>query len=302
MIIHIGGINMRKSELISKKIILIAMTALMLCTVYAKESKKNNSRIKIVAATSASPAPFTTVDKDGKVTGYDIDVLKEIFRRLPQYDFSIQITEFQSIFTGIDAGIYQVGCNHFGYNRARGEKYIFTDEYAFDPHSILVKNDNKNINSFEDIGGYTTEVGASSYNANLFETYNKQHPENPVKLIYVDDVNTYPVDIASGKIDFYFFTTIAIKTKLNNAGIKNLKLIDVTKNQLTAAGGELLSLGNFYIVSRNKPQLAADMNKAYRDALQDGTIAKISGNYFEGINVAPSLEDVIKAHSFTDGK
>ncbi len=273
---------------------------------FSKSKKKNDGssvqKQRIVAATSGGPAPFVTVDNSGKLTGYDIEVLTEIFSRLPRYEFSIQITEFPSIFTGIDAGLYQVGCNHFGYNKSRGEKYIFTDEYAFDPHALLVKQGNSEIKSFKDIGGHTTEVDSSSYNANLFETYNKQHPENPVKLIYVDNVNTYPVDVSAGKIDFYFFTTVSMKSQVKNAGIKGLQFIDVTKEELGAVGGPLLTLGNFFIVSKKNPQLAADMNKAYREALADGTIGTISGKYFEGKNIAPALADVEKAHEITDGK
>ena len=40
----------------------------------------------IKAATSGTTNPYTTIGDDGENTGYDIEVLKAVFDRLPQYN------------------------------------------------------------------------------------------------------------------------------------------------------------------------------------------------------------------------
>lgn len=89
--------------------------------------------------------PFIFQGDDGNLDGYDIAVIKEIFSRLPQYELEFQTTEFASIFTGIDAGYYQMGVNNISYNKERGEKYLFSDVYSVSTYGILVRDDNTDI-------------------------------------------------------------------------------------------------------------------------------------------------------------
>ena len=77
----------------------------------------NTEKTKIIVATTGTgPSPFIFQGDDGNLDGYDIAVIKEIFSRLPQYELEFQTTEFASIFTGIDAGYYQMGVNNISYN------------------------------------------------------------------------------------------------------------------------------------------------------------------------------------------
>ena len=240
---------------------------------------------KIVAATSASPAPFIYTNNEGKIVGYDIEVLEEIFNRLPQYELEIQKTEFASIFAGIDSGRFQVGVNHLGFNVERAKKYIFTDEMCFSKRAILVREDETDIKSLKDMGGHTTEVTPTSFNADWFEKYNKSHPENPVALQYVEEDHSVQ-DVSDGKIDFEFFTKITMQQQMKDLGIKNLKLIDIPKEEFSEGGA------NFFIVAKGQDKLAKEMDEAFEAALADGTILKISKKYFEGEDYTPTLEDI----------
>jgi len=63
----------------------------------------------IYAATGGSPRPFTYVDDSGKVVGHNIELVRAVFARLPQYKLEIEVTDFPSIFAGLDADRYQIG-------------------------------------------------------------------------------------------------------------------------------------------------------------------------------------------------
>jgi polar amino acid transport system substrate-binding protein len=253
------------------------------------------TKTKIVAATGGTgPIPFVFTDNDGNLAGYDIEVLKEIFRRLPQYELEIQMTEFASIFTGMDSGLYQVGCNHLGYNEERAEKYIFTDEYNLASSALLVKKDNNEIKSINDIGSHSTEVTAASFNADWLERYNETHADNPVKLNYTETGDNYAQDVSDGIIDFYYFTKISMQQQVDELGLTNLKLIEVSKEESLEFTGSKAS-GNFFVVPKGYEKLADEMNKAFEEALNDGTILEISKKYFNGEDYTPTLEDIKQA-------
>ena len=76
----------------------------------------------IKAATSARPRPFTYIDDEGNLTGQNIELIKAVFDKLPQYELEIEVTEFASIFTGIDAGLYDLGVNNIAKNPDRDGK------------------------------------------------------------------------------------------------------------------------------------------------------------------------------------
>lgn len=211
-----------------KKLILLLLTCvttigvLVACgnsSVQKSSTEIVKEKQKIVAATSASPAPFITTDSNGKVIGYDTEVLEEIFRRLPQYELEIQKTEFASIFAGLDSGRFQVGFNHLGFNAERAKKYIYTDEMNFAKRAILVRSDNYNIKSIKDLGGHSTEENASSFNAGWYKKYNESHPDKQVTVQYVDTDNTVQ-DVSDGKIDFDFFTKISLEQQIKDRGLK----------------------------------------------------------------------------------
>lgn len=266
----------------------VTMGALTACgnsAVQKSSSEPAKEKQKIVAATSASPAPFISIDSNGKVIGYDTEVLEEIFRRLPQYELEIQKTEFASIFAGLDSGRFQVGFNHLGFNADRAKKYIFTDEMCFSKRAILVRDDNTNIKSIKDMGGHSTEVTPTSFNADWFDKYNKSHPEKPVILQNVEEDHSVQ-DVSDGKIDFEFFTKITMEQQMKDMGLKNLKLIDIPKEEFSEGGA------NFFIVPKGQEQLAKEMDEAFESALADGTILNISKKYFNGDDYTPTLVDI----------
>ena len=129
-----------------------------------RATSDNTEKTKIIVATTGTgPSPFIFQGDDGNLDGYDIAVIKEIFSRLPQYELEFQTTEFASIFTGIDAGYYQMGVNNISYNKERGEKYLFSDVYGVSTYGILVRDDNT--------GPFTKSIFFCMIGYTLFNTF-----------------------------------------------------------------------------------------------------------------------------------
>lgn len=245
----------------------------------ASKSSTEETKKKIIIATGGSPKPFSFVDTNNNVTGYDIDVVKAVFEKLPQYEISFEKTEFTSIFAGLDSGRYQIGANNFAMNEKRKEKYIYSDPIFLNQYVIAVASDNNNIKSFSDLLGKKTEVSTGTNYATALENYNSKHSDKPVALNYTDaDLISILQHVESGQFDFQLIDAAMLKQYIDEHGLK-LKTISLSKED-----SDLIGTPYSYLLIGKGTEgeaLSKDVNKALGDAIKDGTIKKISEKYFK---------------------
>ena len=160
---------------------------------------------KIYAVTGASPRPFTYYGDDDQVIGQNIELVEAVFEKLPQYELVWEVTDFPSIFAGLDSDKYQLGVNNFAKNPEREEKYYFTDPIFSNAYIVVANKDVELPDSLsvEDLGGLKF-VGQAAVNVTtLIENYNDTDPEKTVEINYTEeDLNIQLNDIQSGKYDF----------------------------------------------------------------------------------------------------
>ncbi len=240
----------------------------------AGEAKK-----KIIIATGGMPKPFSYVDSNNNVTGYDIDVVKAIFEKLPQYDISFEKTEFTSIFAGLDSGRYQIGANNFAMNEQRKEKYIYSDPIFQNQYVIAVASDNNDINSFKDLLGKKTEVNTGTNYATALENYNKNHSDKPVVINYTDaDILPTLQHVESGQFDFELIDAAMLKQYIDEYSLK-IKTIKLAKED-----SDLIGTPYSYLLigkGADGEELTKDVNKALAEVVKDGKIKEISEKYFK---------------------
>lgn len=244
----------------------------------ASPSPSPTAVTKITVATGGMPKPFSYVDDNNQITGYDIDVVKAVFKQLPQYDVSIEKTEFTSIFAGLDSDRYQIGANNFASNPQRQEKYLFSDPIFKNQFVIAVAADRTDINSFADLQGKSTEVQAGVNYTTALENYNKIHTDKPAVLNYSQaDMVTVLNHVESGKYDFQLIDGPMLNLYIQQYGLK-LKSIP-----LSDADSKLIGSPYSYLIISKGPegtQLQKDINATLAKLLQDGTITQISQKYF----------------------
>ena len=111
---------------------LVAVGTLVACS--SKSSSKSSGKRTIEVATVGTTKPFT-YDKDGELTGYEIEVMREIFKGSDKYEVNFNKTEWSSIFAGLDGDRYQIGVSNLSYDKKRAEKYLYPNPYAKNPGS-----------------------------------------------------------------------------------------------------------------------------------------------------------------------
>lgn len=264
----------------NKRFSTIFAALLLIASVFLTPIVSAASKTKVVVATDSDTAPYT-YRKDDKFAGYDIDLVKAIFKGSKDYEVSFETVPFSSILTGIDSGRYQIGANNFNYNDERAEKYLFSDAVSESNYAIASKKGVK-LASLEDLSGKVTEVLSGSNYAQLLEEWNKANPDKtPITINYVADktgVVTRLQRIESGAIDFILYDAISLTYIAEDQGI------ELVVNKVEDKLGSERDGVEYLIFSKDKQgqKLQAFVNKRLKKLAKDGTLKKLSEKHFGG--------------------
>ncbi|MEX2784398.1 transporter substrate-binding domain-containing protein [Streptococcus sp. H49] len=234
----------------------------------------------ITVATDSDTAPFT-YKSDDKFKGYDIDVVKAIFKDSKQYKLKFQTIPFDSILTGLDAGKYQMAANDFNYNEERAEKYLFSDPISKSNYAVTSAK-GKSFKRLEDLSGKSTEVLSGSNYAQVLENWNSANPDKKaIDINYVSGttgITTRLQHIENGKIDFILYDAISSAYIVDDQGL-DLKVSQIEEE----IGGETDGL-EYLLFPKDEEgeKLQQYVNKRLAELKKDGTLAKLSKKYFGG--------------------
>ena len=262
----------------------IALASALLLAACSSGSKTSSSSGKedVIFATVGTTAPFS-YEKNGKLTGYDIEVAKAVFKGSDKYNVTFKKTEWSSIFTGLDSGKYQMGGNNISFSKERSTKYLFSYPIGSTP-SVLVAPKDSNISSYSDIGGHSTQVVQGTTTAAQLEQYNKEHPNNPVNLNYTNEnITQILTNLSNGKADFKIFDAPTVNSVITNQSLNNLKTIalDSTENPYI-----------YFIFGQDQKNLQSFVNKRLKTLQSDGTLSKLAKEYLSG-DYIPTAADLV---------
>ncbi|HBM81408.1 MAG TPA: ABC transporter substrate-binding protein, partial [Clostridiaceae bacterium] len=119
------------------------------------ETDGGNTAKKVLVGTEGTYNPFTYKDENGQLTGYDIDVVKEIDKRIDDIDFEFLPTPWDSMFLGLESKKYDMIADQISKDSEREKKYSFSNNSYFisAAHIIVKKDNNKTINGLDDLKG-----------------------------------------------------------------------------------------------------------------------------------------------------
>lgn len=226
---------------------------------------------KIVVATGNSFAPYCYLNENNELVGYEIDVLKAMDERLPEYEFDIQGMNFSTAVVSIDSGAADMVSYQLVPSDERKEKYIFPEiSYFYSPLALCVKTDS-GITGLKDMKGKTIYGTPTTYEYTLLNQYNEAHPESEYEIVAVTDMETADMyrGVSNGTVDASL-TYKAVFEKIAPAiGVENIMLTD------TAIIEE-----SYQMISKDKPELCEAVTKALKEMMEDGTLSELSVKYF----------------------
>ncbi|MGX7073055.1 amino acid ABC transporter substrate-binding protein [Falseniella ignava] len=259
-----------------------AVAVLAACSDGTKKEGDSTGKKEIKVATNASPKPFN-YEENGELTGYEIEVIRAIFKDSDKYDVKFEKTEWSGIFAGLDSDRYQMAVNNISYTKERAEKYLYAAPTAKNPNVLVAKKDDTSINSLDDIGGKSTEVVQGTTSAKQLEDYNKQHPDNPTVLNYTKaDFQQIMARLSDGQFDYKIFDKIGVETVIKNQGLDNLKVIELPSDQQPYV---------YPLLAKGQDELKSFVDKRIQELYKDGTLETLSRQFF-GDTYLPAEADI----------
>ena len=219
----------------------------------------------LVAGMEGNWAPWSYHDLDtNEVIGYDADTARAIGEKL---GVEVQIVEapWESLFAGLDDGRYDIVINGVEVTDERSEKYDFSEPYAYIHTALVVRKDNEEIKSFDDLKGKKTVNSIGSTYMELAESYG-------ASAAGVSTLNDTIQNVIDGRADATLNADVSIYDYLNQQPDANIKIVATTEDASHVA------------IPIRKGDETASFEKAVNAAIEelkaDGTLAGLSEKYF----------------------
>ncbi len=233
----------------------------------AEEAGDLLARVKargtLVIATEGDWAPWTYHDENGVLTGFDVEIGKLIAEELG-VEAEFKETDWDSILAGVEAGRFDIACNGVGYTEERAKSYYFSDPYLYSPQVLVVRADNEDIKTLDDLKGKTTANTASSTYAEVAESYGAT----------VTPVNTLQDTIElllAGRVDATLNSKLSILDYLDQHPDAEIKIVSEDEGEIMV-----------FPVARTddaKP-LIDEVNKILKTLRENGKLGELSTKYF----------------------
>ncbi len=230
-------------------------------------------RGEMVVATEGMWSPWTFHDEDDRLVGFDVEVAEAVAEKLG-VSAKFAETEWDSIFAGIDAKRYDLAANGVEVTEERGEKYDFSVPYGYIRTALVVRGDNEDIQSFEDLAGKKTANSIASTYMILAESYGAE-------AVGVDTLEQTLEMVLSGRVDATLNAEVSVYDYLDVHPLADIRIVALTDEASAVAlpirKGE-----------ENAAFLAA-VNQAIDELRAEGRLSEISEKYFgTDITVPPA--------------
>lgn len=222
----------------------------------------------ITVAMEGTWAPWTYHDEDDNLVGFDVEVAKAVAAELG-VDVQYQEGEWDGLLAGVQSGRYDIMVNGVGYTEERAQAYTFSDPYCYNKTALIVRGDNEDIKSLEDLNGKTTCNSANS-------TYQLIAEEYGANVLDVETLDGTLEMVLAGtdRADATLNAEASFLDYMNAHPDANLKIVDYYPESEKVC--IIMSKGD------SSDSLKEAINSAIEKLRADGTLSELSNKYFGG--------------------
>ena len=168
----------------------IALASLFGFTSCQKKASEAGSKPVIKIACAQDEGVISYVDENDYLTGEEVEIWREIAKRIPEYDIQLIATGQDDVRIGNQTGIYDGSIADFFLTKERLEKFeIPREPIDFTWTGMLIRREYaEGVSSLADLAkkqkdGLTIAPQSSAYGSTyVLEVYNEENPDN--KLVF----------------------------------------------------------------------------------------------------------------------
>ncbi|RLL44850.1 amino acid ABC transporter substrate-binding protein [Oceanobacillus piezotolerans] len=222
---------------------------------------------ELVVGTSGTLIAASYYDENDELTGYDVEVMKEVANRLG-LDVKFEIMGIDSMLPAVQSGRIDVAANDIEPTDKRKEEFNFSDPYKYSYTVMAVReSDNSGIESLEDLEGKKAGGGATTIYSQIAEHYGGEVITygNAPNEAYLSDVSNGRTDVVIN--DYYL-------TKFGVAAFPDFDLHvhpDLKFHPTKQA----------VVIPKGADKLTEEINKALNEMREDGTLSEIAIQFYE---------------------
>jgi len=241
--------------------ILSSLAAVLLAAVTITGCSSGADADTLRVGTEGTYSPFSFQGTDGKLTGYDIEVVTAVAGKLGKKVEFVQ-TPFDAIFAGLESKRFDLIANQVTINDERKAKYDLSQPYTVSEGVIVTRADDTAITSLADLKGKTTAQSSTSNWATVARDAgaNVEAVEGFVQAIQL---------LKDGRVDATVNDTLAVGDYQRAKSDTSIKVAGKTGDTSEQAFAALKDSG-----------LMPDVNRALDELRADGTLKTISEKYF----------------------
>lgn len=234
---------------------------------------------KIVVATSGTLYPTSYHDTNSgsdKLTGYEVEVVREAAKRL---GLKVEFKEMgiDGMLTAVNSGQVDAAANDIDVTKDREKKFAFSTPYKYSYGTAIVRKDDlSGIKTLKDLKGKKAAGAATTVYMDVARKYGAQ------EVIYDNATNEqYLKDVANGRTDVilndYYLQTLALAAfpDLNITIHPDIKYMP-NKQAL--------------VMKKSNAALQKKMNETLKEMSKDGTLTKLSKQFFNKADVSKKLD------------
>lgn len=228
-------------------------------------------------ATSGTLFPSSYHGDDNELTGYEVEVVKEVADRLGlEVDFMEMGVD--GMLTAVQSGQVDAAANGFDITEARLEDYHFSDPYKYSFGGLVVRaSDNSGIETMEDWDGKKAAGGATT----VYMALAKQLGAEPVT--YDNATNdVFFRDVASGRTDFIPNDYYVSNTAVQFYAELGVKMSDLYYNPSQQA----------IVLSKDDTSVKEKIDPILAELAEEGVLTELSKEFFGGEDVSKELDNV----------
>ena len=226
-----------------------------------------------IANTQANP-PFSFVNADGDLVGYDVDVANEIATRLGIDNVKFVQGTYETFVSGLNAGKWDIVISGLTPTDERDKVVDFTCPYQVNALSLFVADSNDTIRGEAGLKGSTIAVTSGS-------TQEQRARKIPDASVRTYSNSTLALrDVAIGRADVY------IGSRWTGSYLAERNDLDVHPVK-----GAISAETNAIAVPEKASALRDAINRAMKDMISDGTLSKLSKKWFGGLDMVAEFPD-----------
>ncbi|WP_082221538.1 transporter substrate-binding domain-containing protein [Herbaspirillum chlorophenolicum] len=212
-----------------------------------------------IANTQSSP-PWSLIDDKLQPAGYDVEVAKEVARRIGVAKVVFVADSFKNFVEGLKVGKYDLVMNDLTPTPEREKQVDFAAPYGVEDFRIFVLSSNAGIKDQPDLKG--KKVGVTTGTSN--ETWARAHLKD-------SDIRTYDNggfvfnDLGNGRIDAVI-----------SSHFGGMKYANVNKLPIKEVGPVLIYQLSAPAMVKGQQALKEAVSKAIADMTKDGTLDRLA--------------------------